>query len=71
MPINSLGYPCIKKLQRDNLWHAYNMPINIIQCDSGHETTIYTGELLLFEEVFETSLKSSYFKGKNDIRKKT
>ena len=29
MPINSLGYSCIKKLQRDNLWHAYNEPINI------------------------------------------
>ena len=28
MPINSLGYSCIKKLQRDNLWHAYNEPIN-------------------------------------------
>ena len=28
LPINSLGYPRIKKLQRDNLWHAYNMPIN-------------------------------------------
>ena len=23
MPINSLGYPCIKNLQRDNLLHAY------------------------------------------------
>ena len=29
LPINSLGYPQIKKLQRDNLWHAYNEPINI------------------------------------------
>ena len=28
MPINPLGYSCIKELQRDNLWHAYNMPIN-------------------------------------------
>ena len=28
MPINSLGYSCIKKLQKDNLWHAYNEPIN-------------------------------------------
>ena len=28
MPINSLGYSCIKKLKRDNLWHAYNEPIN-------------------------------------------
>ena len=28
MPINSLGYSCIKKLQRDNLWPAYNEPIN-------------------------------------------
>ena len=28
-PINPLGYSCIKKLQRDNLWHAYNEPINI------------------------------------------
>ena len=28
MPINPLGYSCIKKLQRDNLWHAYNEPIN-------------------------------------------
>ena len=28
MPIDSLGYSCIKKLQRDNLWHAYNEPIN-------------------------------------------
>ena len=27
-PINPLGYSCIKKLQRDNLWHAYNEPIN-------------------------------------------
>ena len=27
-PINSFGYSCIKKLQRDNLWHAYNEPIN-------------------------------------------
>ena len=25
----SLGLFCIKKLQRDNLWHAYNEPINI------------------------------------------
>ena len=29
MPINPLGYPCIKILQRDNLLHAYNEPINI------------------------------------------
>ena len=29
MPINPLGYSCIKKLQRDNLLHAYNEPINI------------------------------------------
>ena len=29
VPINPLGYSCIKKLQRDNLWHAYNEPINI------------------------------------------
>ena len=29
MPINSLGYSCIKKLQRDNLLHAYNEPINL------------------------------------------
>ena len=29
MPINPLGYYCIKKLQRDNLLHAYNEPINI------------------------------------------
>ena len=29
LPINSIGYPRIKKLQRDNLWHAYNEPINI------------------------------------------
>ena len=28
MPINPLGYSCIKKIQRDNLWHAYNEPIN-------------------------------------------
>ena len=28
MPINPLGYSCIKKLQRDNLWHAYNEPMN-------------------------------------------
>ena len=28
LPINSLGYPRKKKLQRDNLWHAYNEPIN-------------------------------------------
>ena len=28
VPINPLGYSCIKKLQRDNLWHAYNEPIN-------------------------------------------
>ena len=28
MPINPLGYSCIKKLQRNNLWHAYNEPIN-------------------------------------------
>ena len=26
------GYPCIKKLQRDNLFHAYNRPIEMIQC---------------------------------------
>ena len=32
LPINFLGYPHIKKLQRDNLLHAYNMPIDIIQC---------------------------------------
>ena len=29
MPINPLGYSCIKKIQRDNLLHAYNEPINI------------------------------------------
>ena len=29
VPINLLGYSCIKKLQSDNLWHAYNEPINI------------------------------------------
>jgi hypothetical protein len=29
MPINPLGYSCIKKLQMDNLLHAYNEPINI------------------------------------------
>ena len=28
MPINPLGYSCTKKLQRDNLLHAYNEPIN-------------------------------------------
>ena len=28
MPINPLGYSCIKKLQKDNLWHAYNEPIH-------------------------------------------
>ena len=26
VPINPLGYSCIKKLQRDNLLHAYNDP---------------------------------------------
>ena len=34
MPINSLGYSCIKKLQRDNLWHAYNEPINFYSVPS-------------------------------------
>ena len=29
MPINPLGHSCIKKLQRDNLLHAYNEPINV------------------------------------------
>ena len=29
MPKNPLGYSCIKKLQKDNLLHAYNEPINI------------------------------------------
>ena len=29
MPINPLGYSCIKKLQRDNLLYAYNEPMNI------------------------------------------
>ena len=29
VPINPLGYSCIKKLQRDKLLHAYNEPINI------------------------------------------
>ena len=33
MPINPLGYTCIKKLQRDNLWHAYNEPINFYSVD--------------------------------------
>ena len=28
MPINPLSYSCIKKLQRDILWHAYNEPTN-------------------------------------------
>ena len=28
MPINPIGYSCIKKSQRDNLLHAYNEPIN-------------------------------------------
>ena len=38
MPINSLGYSCEKKLQRDNLWHTYNEPINIysVIIDLGH-----------------------------------
>ena len=29
MLINHLGYSCMKKIQRDNLLHAYNEPINI------------------------------------------
>ena len=29
VPINPLGYSCIKELQRDNLLHAYNEPIDI------------------------------------------
>ena len=29
MAINPLGYSCIKKLQKHNLLHAYNEPINI------------------------------------------
>ena len=28
LPINSFGDPHIKRLQRDNLWHAYNEPIH-------------------------------------------
>ena len=38
MPIDPLGYSCIKKLQRDNLWHAYNEPINIysVGCTVGY-----------------------------------
>ena len=36
MPINSLGYSCIKKLQRDNLWHAYNEPINFYSAAFTH-----------------------------------
>ena len=41
MTINPLGYSCIKKLQRDNLWHAYNMPINFYsEPQQGWFTTI-------------------------------
>ena len=36
LPINSIGYPRIKKLQRDNLWHAYNEPMNIYSVRSLH-----------------------------------
>ena len=38
VPINPLGYSCIKKLQRDNLWHAYNEPINIYSVCSTRTT---------------------------------
>ena len=39
MPINPLGYSCIKKLQRDNLWHAYNEPINFYSVPNTNHTT--------------------------------
>ena len=42
MPINPLGYSCIKKLQRDNLWHAYNEPINFYSVSNKFRTT-YVG----------------------------
>ena len=38
MPINPLGYSCIKRLQRDNLLHAYNKPINIYSEEEGDES---------------------------------
>ena len=43
MPINLLDYSCIKKLQRDNLLHAYNEPMNIysVVLQSAAATAIY------------------------------
>ena len=51
MPINPLGYSCIKKLQRDNLWHAYNEPINFY---SEWDFDVSTLGLLYFPSIFSS-----------------
>ena len=49
-PINPLGYSCIKKLQRDKLWHAYNEPINF-----------YSVQALFIKNDFDDQLKFCIF----------
>ena len=58
MPINPLGYSCIKKLQRDNLWHAYNEPINF-----------YSAPLICYRDSSEeqNSVEIIVDNGKNEI----
>ena len=74
MPINPLGYSCIKKLQRDNLWHAYNEPINFYSADkmcigeancfsernSGRDTISRSGLWLEFWSEFFSEFKSEF-----------
>ena len=72
MPINSLGYSCIKKLQRDNLLHAYNEPKNIYsECISTKEklrayfSDLYFDLKLMF--IFLTHLIHSFLFSFPDI----
>ena len=64
VPINSLGYSCIKKLQRDNLWHAYNEAINFYSADFSIKYStraIITRGLYIFYPLFEGQKR--FFKG--------
>ena len=58
MPTNPLGYSCIEKLQRDNLLHAYDEPMNIYSDAQWYIfnnysiiATFFKTTLLLFEGI--------------------
>ena len=52
--MNPLGYSCIKKLQRDNLWHAYNEPINIYSVVLVTHTPFWTEKIQHIYETYAT-----------------